>query len=371
MFVLRWQLCRILGIPIRVDASWLFILALLSWSFQRFFQDEAPDLSMGVYWALGLGASLAFFACILLHELGHAVVARATGIPVRGITLFLFGGVAEMEDEPPSARSEFLMAIAGPAVSAGLVGLFWFLAGLTEGPALVSLLKQLAVVNLLLLLFNLVPAFPLDGGRVFRSVLWAVMGDLHRATWWASLTGQAFSMLLIGLGLLSIFSGAVFQGLWLCLVGMFLNNAAKEGFQQVVVRQLLRAEPVSRFMSHHPIVVSPSLDLDSWVEDFVFRYHRKLFPVSSNGHLEGVIVTRDLSQYPRKEWGKHKVAEVMRTDLEEWSIPLEADAFEALKRMQVTGSSRLLVTEKGQLVGIVALKDLLRYLNLKLEIERQ
>jgi Zn-dependent protease/CBS domain-containing protein len=301
--------------------------------------------------------------------LGHALVARTVGIPIRGITLFLFGGVAEMEDEPPSASSEFLMAVAGPAVSAVLAVIFWLSSKLVEAPAVVFPLRYLAGINLAVLIFNLVPAFPLDGGRVLRSILWGVLKNLRQATYWAALFGQAFSWLLIGIGVLSFFGHNVVQGIWLGLIGLFLNNAARSSYQQVLLRQVLQGEPVSRFMTREPIVVSPALDLRGWVEDYVYRYHRKMFPVASNGHVDGVVSTEALARFPREEWDKHTVAEAMRQDVNALSVPPNADALEALQKMQRTGSSRLLVTEGSQLVGIVTLKDLLRFFNLKLELE--
>jgi Zn-dependent protease len=370
MFGTRWRLFRLLGIPISLDASWLIILALLTWTLISLFREAVPGLAVATYWAMGLAAALAFFTCIVLHELGHALVARKVGIPIRGITLFLFGGVAEMEDEPPSAGSEFLMAIAGPVVSAVLAAMFWLLSGfVAEMPAVEYPLRYLAVINLTVLIFNLIPAFPLDGGRVLRSALWGALGNLRRATYWAALAGQGFAWLLIGLGLLHFFAGFVFEGIWLGLIGLFLNNAARGSYQQVLMRQVLRGEPVSRFMNHRPIVVPPGLDLRGWVDDYVYRYHRKMFPVASNGHLEGVISTQVLAQYPRGEWDQHTVAEVMRHDVETISISPDTDALEALGKMQRTGSSRLLVMNHDRLVGIVSLKDLLRFLNLKLELE--
>jgi Zn-dependent protease/CBS domain-containing protein len=369
MFGTRWRLFRLLGIPISLDASWLIILALLTWTLIDLFREAVPGLPVATYWVMGLAAALAFFTCIVLHELGHALVAKAVGIPIRGITLFLFGGVAEMEDEPPSASSEFLMAVAGPAVSAVLTAVFWLASGLVDAPAVVFPLRYLAGINLAVLIFNLVPAFPLDGGRVLRSILWGVLRNLRRATYWAALSGQAFAWLLIGLGVLHFFAGNVFHGIWLGLIGLFLNNAAQGSYQQILVRQALRGERVSRFMNREPIVVPPGVDLRSWVEDYVYRYHRKMFPVTSNGHVEGVIGTQALAKYPRQEWEMHTVAEAMRQDVDLLSISPDADALEALGKMQRTGSSRLLVTDNNRLVGIVSLKDLLRFLDLKLELE--
>jgi Zn-dependent protease/CBS domain-containing protein len=371
MFGKRWPLFRLLGIPISLDASWLIILALVTWTLMNFFRQSVPDLPIATYWGMSLGAALAFFACIVLHELGHALVARAVGIPIRGITLFLFGGVAEMEEEPPSAGSEFWMAIAGPAVSAVLAALFWLLSQLVEAPALGFPLRYLAGINLAVLLFNLVPAFPLDGGRVLRSLLWAVLKNLRRATYLAALAGQIFAWFLIGVGVFNFFAGDFFKGVWLGLIGLFLSNAARGSYQQVLVRQALHGERVARFMNHHPIVVPPLLDLRSWVEDYVYRYHRKMFPVASDGHVKGVISTQALAQFPRGEWDKHTVAEAMQTEVNALRIAPDTDALDALKRMQSTGSSRLLVMEGDHLAGILSLKDLLRFLSLKMELEEK
>jgi Zn-dependent protease/CBS domain-containing protein len=373
MFGTRFRLFRLLGVPVSLDLSWLVILALLTWTLASFFGTTVPGLAPYAYWAMAGAAALAFFACIVLHELGHAVVARATGLRVRGITLFLFGGVAELEGEPESAGREFLMAIAGPAVSVFLAGAFWLLAGLGTAavwaPAAVAVLAYLAWVNAAVLVFNLVPAFPLDGGRVLRSILWGALGNLRRATYWAALLGRGFAGLLIALGVVCFLSGQVFAGVWLGLIGLFLSDAARGSYEQVLVRQLLRGEPVSRFMTADPVAVPPALDLRSWVEDYVYRHHRKAFPVVAGGRLEGLITTAALADYPREDWPLHTVAEAMQRDLGAVSVPPDADALAALGKMQSTGLSRLLVVDGGRLVGIVSLKDLLRFLHLKLELE--
>jgi Zn-dependent protease/CBS domain-containing protein len=382
MFTKCWRLFRLLGIPISVDASWLVILALVTWTLTNYFQHELPGREMIDYWVMGLVTALAFFGCIVLHELGHASVGRALGMQIRGITLFMFGGVAELGGEPPSARSEFLMAIAGPLVSAILGAVFWLVAwfgreaGWPEPLLLMS--RYLFRINLIVLVFNLIPAFPLDGGRALRSILWGVSGKLRSATRWASSLGQGFAWLLILSGVFSFIrgfqtgdEGLLFSGLWSGLIGMFLNGAARSSYQQVLIRQALEGEPVRRFMNDQPIVVSPTLDLRHWVEDFVYRFHRKIFPVASDGHLEGFITTRALAQFPRSEWDQHTVGEAMVSDVGAISIPPDADALQALAKMQSTGASRLLVTEGGRLLGIISLKDLLRFLHLKMELEDQ
>jgi Zn-dependent protease len=381
MFGTRWRLLRLLGIPISLDASWLIVLFLLTLSIasglpalvHEYYPEAGETLPSYQYWALGLISALAFFGCILLHELGHAVVARARGMKIRGITLFLFGGVAEIVDEPPSASTEFLMAIAGPVVSLVLAIVLAVLAaiGYSAGwpQPVVIVLGYLASINALVLVFNLVPAFPLDGGRVLRSILWGATGNLRRATRSAAFVGRCFAWLLIAWGLLNFLGGNLLSGVWIGLIGLFLNNAAQAGYMQVLMRQTLEGEPVSRFMTRDPIVVPPNIDLRQWVEDYVYRYHRKTFPVVVDGHLQGCIDTQSLNEFPRTDWDRHTVGEAMRSDLGEMSIRPNADAMEALATMQRSGFSRLLVTDGDRLVGIVSLKDLLRFLDLKLELD--
>jgi Zn-dependent protease/CBS domain-containing protein len=384
MFGTRWRLFRLFGIPVGVDPSWLVILALLTWTMAGVFHEPPaplrglyPETGLGLsapgYLLMGLVAALAFFGCILLHEMGHALVARRSGMPIHGITLFLFGGVAELDGEPSSAGSEFAMAIAGPAVSLVLAVVCALLAWAGHAaawpPVSVVVLAYLASINATVLVFNLVPAFPLDGGRVLRSILWAITGQVRRATYWAALGGQGFAWLLIVWGVLQFFGGNVFGGIWLGLIGMFLNGAARSSYQQVLVRQTLTGEPVRRFMNPQPIVVPSSLDLRSLVEEYVYQHHHKAFPVVDDGRLVGYVSTRMLSGYPRHEWERYHVGEVMERDLRDLSVSPDTDALKALEQMQRTGHSRLLVVEGGRLVGLISLKDLLRFLQLKLELD--
>lgn len=373
MFNNRWRLFRLQGIPIYVDLSWLIILALVTWTLSLRFRAAVPGTTISTSWLLGLVTAVAFFVCIVLHELGHALTAQRIGIPMQGITLFLFGGVSEMGSQPPSAGKEFLMAIAGPIVSALLGFAFLGLALVGEqsqwGPSFVFLLGQLALINLAVLVFNLVPAFPLDGGRVLRAALWAATGKLRQATRWASLLGQGFAWFLIILGLFQLFQGAFVGGLWLAVIGLFLKTAAQASYQQVLIRQALAGEPVERFMNREPITVPPSLNLQHLVDDYIYRYHHKTYPVASDHHLEGIVSTRDLSQFPRSDWDSHQVREAMHQDVSDVSISPAADALLALEQMQRTDSGRLLVMDHEQLVGIVSRKDLLRFLQTKLDLE--
>lgn len=381
MFGTRWRLFRLLGIPIQVDLSWLVIVALFTViseeALRRMVVPYYPGTQTGLvradFWIMGFVASLLLFVCVVLHELAHSVVARSRGIPINGITLFAFGGVSELGDEPPTASAEFEMAIVGPAVSIAIGILLVFLAriGLYQDwwhPA-VMVMAYLGELNLILGVFNLIPGYPLDGGRVFRSIVWWITGSLTKATLWAVRSGQFFSWVFIAFGVFLFFFDNWWNGIWMGLIGWFLGSAAQQSYQQLVIKQLLKGEPVRRFMTAEPIVVPANLDLQQWVEDYVYRYHRKLFPVGENGRLEGVIGTQDLARFPREEWKQHTVAEAMRPDIARISISPDADAMEALSKMQQTGSSRLLVTEGDKLVGVISLKDLLRFLDLKLQLE--
>ncbi len=220
-----------------------------------------------------------------------------------------------------------------------------------------------------MLAFNLIPAFPLDGGRVLRSVLWSATGNLKRATYWASQAGHAFAWLLIGWGLLQFFSENWLGGIWTCLIGLFLNKAAQSGYQQVLVRDVLKGEQVHRFMTKDPIVVPASLTLRRWVEDYVYQYHRKTFPVVSDGRLEGCVETTALSKIPRADWDKHTVGDLMRRDLPALTISPDADALDAMAKMQRSDVGCLLVTAGDRLEGIISLGDVLHFLHLKLDLE--
>jgi hypothetical protein len=221
----------------------------------------------------------------------------------------------------------------------------------------------------MLLAFNLVPAFPLDGGRVLRSLLWWATGNLKRATYWAALGGQGFATFLIVTGVLLFLGGDLPHGIWLGLIGLFLHRAARQSYQDILMQEILGSEPVSRFMSPAPVTVSRDVDLRSWVDDYVYRYHRKFFPVASDGHLQGVISTAALRQFPRSEWEHRTVGEAMLTDLDAMSIGPDASALQALQKMAHSGVILLLVSEGDTLIGTISMKDLQSFLELKLELE--
>jgi Zn-dependent protease/CBS domain-containing protein len=374
MFGKRITLFKLFGFAVHVDLSWIIIAVLVTWSLAAgLFPFQYRGLSPGTYWLMGLFGALGLFGSIVFHEMSHSLVARRFGIPMKGITLFIFGGVAEMDDEPPSPRAEFSMAIAGPLSSIFLAIVFYavYLFGVRSGwsDPVNGVTGYLGVINAVLAAFNLVPAFPLDGGRVLRSILWGWRNDLRWGTRISSTIGSGFGLFLIFIGVLNALRGNFVGGVWQFLIGMFLREAARMSYQQLVARQALEGETVRRFMQADPVTVSPSISVAQLVDDYVYRHQHKLFPVVQNGELIGCIDLNQVKEIPRNEWAYRTVGEVARTCSMENTISPDIDAVKALSKMNRTGRSRLLVVDQGRLVGILSLKDLLRFLSLKIELE--
>ena len=376
MFGKRFELCKLLGFTVYVDWSWFVILVLITWSLATaLFPHYYKDLSQPAYWLMGLSGAVGLFVSIVLHELAHSLVARRHGVRMKGITLFIFGGVAEMSDEPSSPQAEFRVAIAGPIASI-LIALVAFLfsrlvaaAGLTS--PIVGVLWYLGFINSALVVFNLIPAFPLDGGRVLRSLIWHFSGSLERATRITAAIGSGFGTFLVLLGLLSIVGGNFIGGLWQCLIGMFLRSAAQMSYRQVIVRRALEGEPVARFMSADVVTVSPLLKLSELVEEYIYTHQHKMYPVVEDGRILGCVTIRDLKQVPRDKWSTLVVADVYTQSSAANTIAHDADAAEALSKMSRHESSRLMVLDEQQLCGVIALKDLLNFIALKMELEEE
>ncbi len=375
MFAKRFRIFTLFSFDVYVDVSWFLIVLLITWSLATVFPHWYGGLETNVAWLMGLFGALGLFASILFHELGHALVARRFGIEMKGITLFIFGGVAEMKDEPPSPKSELLVAIAGPLVSVLISAVCFGLAQVGQfgdWPIPVTgVLWYLGLINAVLLVFNLIPAFPLDGGRVLRAILWEVRGSLRWATKITSSIGLWFGTVLIVLGVLSLISGNVLGGVWQFIIGMFLRSAAQMSYQQVLIRRALEGEPIGRFMQTQLNTVSPSLTIDRLVEDFVYKHHHKMYPVIINGQVLGCVTIANIKSVPRHQWGSTTVDQILAPLNEENSIDIENDAMQVLSRMSSLNASRLMVTQNGQLMGMIALKDLMDFLSLKIELESE
>jgi Zn-dependent protease/predicted transcriptional regulator len=373
MFGRRFTLFKLLGFEVRVDASWLILAFLIVWSLAKgVFPLHFKGLPPGIYWWMGVAGALGLFLSIVFHELCHSLVATRFGIPMKGITLFIFGGVAEMDEEPPSAKAEFLMAAAGPLSSIVLALVFYgiFFFGEQGGwpVPLTGVIGYLSWINAILAVFNLVPAFPLDGGRVLRSALWRWKENLRWATRVSSRIGSGFGILLVMLGIFSVFQGDFIGGIWWFMIGLFLRNAAQMSYQQLLTRRALEGERVGRFMVRDPVTVPAHISLEEFVRDYVYRYHFKMFPVVSGETLKGSVSVRQVAAIEREEWNRHTVGEIAAPCSPDAAVRPEDDALKALSVMSRTGNSRLMVVEGDRLAGIIALKDLLQFLSLKLEL---
>ncbi|PTQ13300.1 site-2 protease family protein [Sphingomonas oleivorans] len=375
MFIYRVRLFSLFGFKVYMDASWLLLALLIVWSLALgVFPSLVPGYRMSIYVWMGIAAAAGLLLSIVLHETAHALVARRLEMPIRDITLFIFGGVAEMEGEPTSARGELLMAAAGPVTSAALGLLLMMGSGVAMAvggfaPA-AAVLGYLGTLNWLLAIFNLIPAFPLDGGRMLRAMLWSWRKDFASATRIAAGSGQIFGLILILIGLLQFLRGAVLNGVWLFLIGLFLRGAASLANQEMLTRKILGGEPVSRFMTPNPISVPPDLSIQNLVDDYIYRHHHGSFPVTRDGRLVGCIGTADITMLDRSDWSRRTVAEQMRRCGEDEITTPDTDALQAMAKMSRTKPSRLFVTDGDRLVGVLSLRDLVEFLRVKLELER-
>jgi Zn-dependent protease/predicted transcriptional regulator len=376
LFGSRITLFHLFGISIRLDPSWVLLAVLITWTLAvGFFPASHPGLATTTYWLMGAIAAIGLFVSIILHEMAHAVVARRDGLEIDGITLFIFGGVAEMKAEPASPMKEFRMAIAGPIASVGVAVVCYLvaLAGglLGAGAAFTGVFAYLAVINTILVVFNMVPAFPLDGGRVLRAGLWAWKGSLRRATRISATIGGGFGIALIVLGLLNVLTGNFIGGIWWALIGLFVRFAAQMSYQQVLVKKGLEGVPVKQLMNPQPITVSPDLAIADLVEDYVYRYHFKLFPVVHDDNLVGCVRLGDIKEIPRDRWGTTRVAEIMQACTPETTVSPDTSAVDLLHRIQPPKEGRVLVTQGGRLEGIISRHDLFAYLAVKSDLEAE
>lgn len=363
------RLGHILGIPVAVNYTWFFAIAVIAWSLAgSYYPQRAPGFDDATYWVMGVVSALLLFVAVLVHEFGHALTARRFGTETRQIVLFLFGGVAQITDEPPTPQAELLVAVAGPLTSLGLAIVFWMLSPALAVRPLGAITRYLAVVNLMLSAFNLVPGFPLDGGRILRAVLWARSGSFQRATRTASRIGQFVAMLFIGGGLVSTFRGSIVAGIWLMLIGWFLDTGAQASYQQVVVRHGLGEVLVGDIMSRDLHTIEPGMTVSRAIEEYFLPYKHGGFPVVVGDHLVGIVTMQDVTAVPGDRRGTVTVREVMTPKDRLKTVSTRTSAYEAFAKMAQGNLGRLLVLDdQGNLAGIVTRSDLLHVIRLRID----
>lgn len=364
----RWEIFRVLGFPIRVDASWFIILVLVTYSLAAgFFPAQHPGMPTSAYWAMGFVAAVGLFLSILFHELSHALVARHFKLSIGGITLFIFGGVAEMETEPPQPKVEFWMAVVGPVASLVLAAGFFYLSRFLDAAQfnrpLTLIFYYLAFINAILAFFNLVPAFPLDGGRVFRSILWAIKKDYLWATRISARLGQVFGWLLVAWGVWTFLRGVGLGGVWYVLIGLFLQRASKASFEQAKIQGPLSQMSVRELMDPHPVTLHRDESLFEVLSKLGRAPMHTHYPVLQGDRLTGVLPMQELKALSDPNWEHHRVEDYYQKDVEKLSLMDQGNAWEAFQKMRMQGASLLfLVDELGQFKGWVTMERILRAL---------
>ena len=365
-----FRLGSIAGIDIRINYTWIFIFVLISWSLaQGFFPQSYPDWSTTTYWVTAVIAAILLFVSVLAHEFSHSITARSRGMSVNSITLFIFGGVSNLEDEPEAPRVEFIMAMAGPLISLGLAGAFWGflqLVGNQQSP-LAAILFYLAAVNGLLGVFNLLPGFPLDGGRVLRSFLWRRYGDIVKATNIAGTVGRFIGWGIVGFGVFQLLTGNFVGGLWLAFIGWFLASMADASRREMIMRQHLRGVKVRQVMDENVEAINPDTSVQKLVEDIIQRRQRRAAPVAEDGQVQGIVTVRDLKGVSQDKWRETPVGDIM-TRQPLYSVGPDDELNSAIKLITSHDINQLLVMDKERLVGLLNRADVLAHLQVKQEL---
>ncbi len=369
------RLGSIYGIKIGLHYSWLIIAVLIVLSLSSYFSQAHPDWSSGTIWLMAVFSALLFFAAIIVHELSHAAVALSKNLPVRSITLFALGGVAQIEKESPDAKTEFWIGIVGPITSAVIgfacLGISYLLGWTPMSEAdtpLMAMLVWLGYINIALAVFNMIPGFPMDGGRVLRGIIWAVTGDGPKSTRIASVSGQFMAFIFIILGLFMFFSGAGFGGLWIAFIGWFLLNAAKATYAQVEITEGLKGVSVGDLMSRDCVMLDRYQNLQTIVDDHLLRSGQRCFMVEEDGSPVGMITAHEIKSIERKLWPFKTAADVMRRFENLHVVGPDTPATEALELIGRHGINQLPVVSDGNLLGIITRERIVNYLFTRKEL---
>jgi len=362
-----WKIGVIMGIPIRIHFSWLIVFGLITWSLSTYyFPQAAPDLPEASYWLKGVLAALLLFASVAFHELAHSFVAQRYGLSIESITLFVFGGVAQMKGEPPHPKAEFWIALAGPLSSMFLSGFFFIISGIVSGGTK-ALSSYLAQINLFISLFNLIPGFPMDGGRILRSAIWGKTKNFFYATQKASGIGRNIALFFIFLGVFSFFTRMP-GGLWLMLIGWFLYSAAQTSSQQSTLQEILSGVRVRDVMAQDMVTVDHGIAVQEAVDRYFLRFGYGGFPVLDGNKLLGMVTLKEAMDVPRGDWPSIKVSEIVPPHQSKWAVSPEDSVTKALEMMVTEDKGRLAVIERDKLVGLITRNGVARYVQIRKEI---
>lgn len=364
------KLGQIWKIPIGLHTSWFLIFFLLTWSLSSgYFPQEYPQLSGLTNIILGVITSLLLFASVLAHELGHAYVALRNDIPVSRITLFIFGGVAQLKKEPNSPGAEFRISLAGPVVSFSLAVIFGGLWLLSESvPAITASARYLMRINFMLAGLNMIPGFPLDGGRILRALVWWVSGDYAKANRVAIISGQLIAFGFIGFGVYAIFNGQFLNGIWLAFIGWFLQNAAASTSAQMNMQNLLRGVKVSQVMSRECPIIASLTPISQLVDERVLTGGQRCFFVSDDGELRGLLTLHEISKIPQRQWRFTTAEQAMVNFKQLAKVRPSTELLNALQMMDDANVAQLPVLEGDSLVGILSREQILHYLRTRAEL---
>lgn len=360
-----WKIASIMGIPVRLHFSWFIIFGLITWSLSSYyFPEAAPDLPRVSYWLKGIVAALLLFASVAFHELAHSYVARRHRMAIESITLFIFGGVARMKGEPPNPKAEFRIALAGP-LSSFFLALIFFLLSRAGVDATQALFAYLARINLVLAIFNLIPGFPMDGGRVLRSFLWRRKKDYYSATRTASGVGKKIALFFIFFGFFSFFTGFP-GGLWLLLIGWFIYTAAQASYQQSTLQETLAGIAVKNVMVRREglLVLPPALTVEKAVNDYFLRHGYGGFPVLDGETFLGMVTLKEIKDVPREKWEAVPLGDILVPHDRRWELAPEDDVMKALQMMIREDKGRIVVTKNRAVEGLITRNGIARYLQI-------
>ncbi|MEQ8201946.1 MAG: site-2 protease family protein [Syntrophomonadaceae bacterium] len=367
---------RVKGIDIEINFSWFLIFALMTFMLATsYFPQNYPDWGPSLWWLLGAGVALLLFVSVLLHELCHSLVSISLGLPVKRITLFIFGGVAQIEGEPDAPMKELKIALAGPAMSIFLGVVLLLLAGVLEkagSPQYVSVLfGYLGSINLMLAVFNLVPAYPLDGGRVLRALIWHFKGEMQSATRIAASLGGAFGYTLVFIGIYWVLAGSLLNGIWMAFIGWFIAQASQSSYQQMLLTDIFTKIPVREFMTAPVVVVDYFISVQQLVDNYFYKHKFAFFPVRQQDTITGIVSLNNVRNLDQASWPQTTVGRIATPLQDNLTARPDETMAAVMTKLFSNGVGRVLVMEDAQLLGLVSRTDVLNYMRIHSQLHKK